>query len=315
LNNTTIDKAITSIEKHLKRKGSKCFVYQPEFAKEFRIPVFQLELENSKNAVSIIIAGDGPLEATIRCVDSIIQKTKYRNINIILLVNQSQTKEYQNYVKNISHPKIRLEDIPVSEGKSSHSKMINEAVKRCPTELFVLLNNNTEIIEERWLNRMLAYASFKSVAAVGAQLLFPNGKCQHAGIILQQTEKKIPVNAFYKQNINTPEYFLYGEIASEKMAVSADCLLTKKSSFELVNGFDETAFPEDFNDVDYCLKLKKIQLKTVYCPGAKLYYHESQAAKKHYNTDCEKEFLNKYKGIRDKFYNRNLRQDATFTSE
>ena len=153
---------------------------------------------------------------------------------------------------------------------------------------------------------MMAYVLFDDVGAAGAKLLFPDNKIQHAGILLNVGEEKLPGNILYTYPQENFKYYNMDKVAGDRSAVTAACMLTKRSVFNMVSGFDEEDFPATYNDVDYCLRLRKEGLKIVYCAEAILYHHESYTRKKERESAPGKIFKEKYGNIKDPYYNPNL---------
>jgi GT2 family glycosyltransferase len=135
------------------------------------------------------------------------------------------------------------------------------------------LNNDTEVIDPEWLTSMAEHIQRAEVGAVGAKLLYPNNTVQHAGVLL--AEKSAPDHAYRAAPADSLENGGQLQIIRNYSAVTAACMLTRRDVFEQVGGFDEMELPVSYNDVDYCLKLRKAGYLIVYTPFARLYHHES----------------------------------------
>jgi len=268
--------------------------------------------------VSIIIPTKDKVEVLKRCIDSILNKTTYQNYEIVIVDNNSQEEKTFEYYETIKdNPKIRILEY---KKPFNFSAINNYAVSKVDSEFILFLNNDTEVITPEWLSAMLEHAQRREVGAVGAKLLYPNNTIQHAGVILGlgagpsrvagHSHKYLP-NSF-------PGYYYRPHIIQNLSAVTAACMLTKKSLFEEVGGFDEVNLPIAFNDVDYCLKLREKGFLIVYTPYAVLYHHESLSRGYEDTPEKQERFLKEVKYMREKwgsildndpYYNPNLTGD------
>ncbi|MGC9079734.1 MAG: glycosyltransferase family 2 protein [Nanopusillaceae archaeon] len=204
-----------------------------------------------------------------RCINSILIKTTYKNYEIIVLDNGSDDVKTINYLKEIStNPNIKVikYDIPFN-----YSKINNYSVKFAEGELLVFLNNNTEVINEDWLEELVSHAARKEVGAVGAMLYYPNDTIQHAGVILGIKGVAGRAHRFFSKG--HPGYMGRALLAQYLSAVTGACLMTRREVFEEVGGFDEK-FEVAFNDVDLCLRIREKGYKIVWTPYAELYHYE-----------------------------------------
>ncbi|MBM3256363.1 MAG: glycosyltransferase [Candidatus Moranbacteria bacterium] len=220
--------------------------------------------------VSIIIPFHDQTDVLIRCVESILTKTDYKNYEIVLVNNQSQeekTRRYLEKLKDYPACKVLKYDKPFN-----FSTINNFAVSWSKNEYILFLNNDTEVITGEWLSAMLEQIQRPEVGAVGAKLLYPNNKIQHAGVILGTG---IAGHAFKHLPEDNEGYMSQANIIKNYSAVTAACLLTKKSVFSKAGGFDEKNLSIAYNDIDLCLKIRKMGYLIVYTPYAKLYHYES----------------------------------------
>lgn len=241
-----------------------------EVSDAFSVWSFRIKYKiNGNPKVTIIIPTKDNINILKTCVNSILNKTRYQNYNILLVDNQSVADETFKYYEDIKdNPKINI--IKYDE-PFNYSAINNFAISKTDFEYILLLNNDTEVISEDWLTAMLEHAQRKEVGAVGAQLIFPDNTIQHCGVILKDGGA---LHMYYKC-LDRPGYFGTIDTIRNCSAVTAACMLTKKSVFQEVGGLDET-FEVAFNDVDYCLKLRQKGYLIVYTPYAKLYHHESR---------------------------------------
>ncbi len=142
----------------------------------------------------------------------------------------------------------------------------------------LLLNDDTEVISGGWLDAMLEHAQRPEVGAVGAKLLYPDGRIQHAGVIVgigSFWEPGVAMHSYHFYPSDSPGYAGTLETTTNYSAVTAACTLFRKSLFEELGGFDEENLPIQFNDVDLCLRMRERGYCIVYTPYAELYHHES----------------------------------------
>jgi glycosyltransferase involved in cell wall biosynthesis/GT2 family glycosyltransferase len=184
--------------------------------------------------------------------------------------NESDESEAIAYLNACDHPVIRIMN-PKEAFNFAHIN--NRAVEQADTDYVLFLNNDTEIREPRWLSRMMGYARIPGVGAVGARLLFPDGRVQHAGI-LHGLYHGMAGPAFKLAPQGDHGYLSYAMVARNYSAVTAACMLTPRMLFHSMGGFDEENFPIAYNDVDYCYRLIDRGYRCVYVPGAELTHCE-----------------------------------------
>ena len=270
--------------------------------------------------VSIIIPTKDKVNILKTCVESIIEKTDYKNYEIVIVDNQSKEEEtfaYYDKIKNNREIKILEYTRPFN-----FSAINNYAASEVDAEYILFLNNDTEVISNEWLSAMLEHAQRKEIGAVGAKLLYPNNTIQHAGVILGITGtpgKKGVAGHSHKYLPNTEYgYFLKAHLIENISAVTAACMMLRKGVFEEVGGFDEI-MSIAFNDVDLCLKIRERGYLIVYTPYAKLYHYESLSRGYEDNPEKQTRFLNEVEYMREKwghaidegdpYYNPNLTLD------
>ena len=220
--------------------------------------------------VSIVIPTRDRVELLSMCVNSILEKTAYPNYQIVVVDNGSTDEKALGYLDSIAKDervKVIRADIPFN-----YSALNNLGVAQTDGEYLVLMNNDIEITQTDWLEEMLAFACQPDIGCVGAQLWYPNNTLQHGGVVLgiggvaSHAHKGIPRGNF--------GYF--GRASAHQMfsAVTAACLMIRKSTYQAVDGFDET-LKVAYNDVDFCLKARAQGLRNLYNPFASFIHHES----------------------------------------
>ena len=265
----------------------------------------------NNHMVSIIILFKDQFEALKTCVKSILDKTNYKNYEIILINNQSEQVKIYEYLDSIKDdPFIKI--MPYDK-TFNNSSINNYAISRLKSEYCVLLDIHTEVISPDWIEAMLEFCQRKDVGAVGALLYFPNGKIWHAGITVSIKGTVEYSHRDFRKN--AMGYFGRIKTAHNLSAVSGACLMTKKSIFKDVGGFDEN-LGQNFYDVDYCLKISERGYQVIYTPYAELYQNESESkgleesplGKERFEKQ-KRYFQEKWEGLLtkgDPYYNPNL---------
>ena len=220
--------------------------------------------------VSIIIPNKDQSEALKKCLDSIREKTSYRNYEIIIVENNSEEPETFAFYKKIAGEKIK---IVTWEGEFNDSAINNFGVRHARGDYLLLLNNDVEIINGDWLTEMLSHCQRKEVGIVGAKLYYPDNTIQHAGIIIGIGG--VAGSVFVGLPRAFSGYLHKASIQLDLSAVTAACMLVKRSVFEQVGGLEEK-LKVAFNDVDFCLRVREKGYLVVYDPYAELYHYESK---------------------------------------
>ena len=268
--------------------------------------------------ISIVIPNKDHVEDLKRCISSIEEKSTYDNYEIIVVENNSETKEIKDYYELLKDdPRVK---VVTYTGPFNYSAINNFGVKETTGEYILLLNNDTQVITVNWMEEMLMYAQREDVGAVGAKLYYGDKTIQHAGVVIGLGAHRTAGHTHYKQHRENLGYMGRLCYAQDVTAVTGACLLVKKSLFEKVGGLDES-FAISLNDVDFCLKLRKLGLLNVFTPFAELYHFESisrglddQGEKaERYNRESA-HFRNKWKKELqqgDPYYNPNFSLDRS----
>jgi len=221
--------------------------------------------------VSIIIPTRDRLSVLKPCVDSLVSVTRYPRFEIVIVDTDSSEPETTRYLANLGKQAgVRVLRKP---GSFNFSDLNNYAVAHCDSEVIALLNNDIEAIHPEWLQEMVALAVQSEVGAVGARLLYPNKRVQHVGVILGIGG--VAGHPFRGATSSDPGYMKRTLLPQDLSAVTAACLVMRKSVFEEVKGFDQDHLPVAFNDTDLCLKIRAAGYRVVYNPYAELIHHES----------------------------------------
>lgn len=221
--------------------------------------------------VSVIIPNYEHLETLQRCIDSIIQKTAYPNYEILIIENNSVSPRIFSYYRELEETDSRIRVIPYKE-PFNYSSINNFGAQYARGEYLLLLNNDTEIIAEGWIEEMLMFAQRKDVGVVGAKLYYPDDTVQHAGVGIGIGP--VAEHLFRKSGRLDPGYFARLLYAQNLSAVTGACMMIRREVWDRVKGLDEE-FAVAFNDVDLCMRIRKAGYLIVFTPYAELYHHES----------------------------------------
>lgn len=313
-----VEAAKGAVADHLKRHGFEHFQITSTRAFE---TIFKIRYQIiGEPKISIVIANKDHFDDLKRCITSIMEKSTYENYEIIIVENNSETKEIFDYYEKLKeYPNIKVVTCQL-EGTFNYSRVNNFGVKAAAGDYILLLNNDTQVITVNWIEELLMYAQREDVGAVGAKLYYGNKTIQHAGVVLQLGAHRTAGHSHYGQHRENLGYMGRLCYAQDVSAVTGACLLVRKKLFEEVGGLDES-FAISLNDVDFCLKLREKGLLNVFTPFAELYHFESvsrglddQGEKaKRYNDESER-FRKKWKEVLEKgdpYYNPNFSLDRS----
>lgn len=233
-------------------------------------------------ARSVQAAGERPLVTAIiptrnhvallrECIEG-LRRADYANLECIVIDNDSDDPEARAYLERLADEGVRILPYP---GPFNYAAMNNAAARMARGDLLCFLNNDIEMIDSDWLSIMVEQAGRGDVGAVGAKLLYPDRTIQHAGVVTGVGGGAAHAHRHLGQN--ETGYFERAHLPQFVSAVTAACLVTMRSRFLAVGGFDEANFPVAFNDVDLCLKLNAQGWQSFYEPRAVLIHHESKS--------------------------------------
>ncbi len=311
-----IDAAKGAVADHLRHHGYEHFQITSTRAFE---TIFKIRYEIiGEPKISIIIANKDHESDLRRCIDSIIKRSAYENYEIIVVENNSETKEIFDYYEELKgFARVRVVRF---EGAFNYSAVNNFGVEQAEGEYVLLLNNDTQVISINWLEELLMYAQREDVGAVGGKLYYGDRTIQHAGIVLGLGAHRTAGHTHYKQRRENLGYMGRLCYAQNVSAVTGACLMVKKSVFTEADGLDES-FAISLNDVDFCLKLRQKGYLNVFTPFAELYHYESisrglddhgEKAKRYEEESAR--FREKWKEVLEKgdpYYNINFSLDRS----
>ena len=305
------DAGTKAIESHIKRMNLKGTV-----EKGLALGTYKVEYKlNKKPKVSILIPNKDSISDLKICINSILEKTTYKNYEIVIIENNSENKETFDYYEELKKD-TRIKIVEYKEKGFNYSKIINYGVRNSDGEFILQLNNDTELITSNWLELMLGFCMQERIGAVGVKLLYPDESVQHAGVLLGMGG----IAGHYFKFINRYEtgYFSRALTIQNITAVTAACMITKREIFEKV-GYMNEELEVAFNDIDFCLKIRKAGYDIIYNPYIELWHYESKTRGeentpekvKRFNNEIDifKKYWQKELDNGDPYYNINLRLD------
>jgi ADP-heptose:LPS heptosyltransferase/GT2 family glycosyltransferase len=220
----------------------------------------------ARGMVSIIIPTCAARGLIRTCIETLRALTSHRNFEIVCIENiPVDQPEWKQWLRAHADKVIETAE------PFNWSLFNNLAVAAARGEFLLFLNDDIEIIEPAWLDALLEQAQRPEVGVVGPQLLYPDRRVQHAGMFLAGLG--VARHAFRHAGENEPGYFGLALAQRDVIAVTGACLMTRRDTFEALGRFDETHDVVN-NDIDYCLRVWRRGLRTIYTPHAKLVHHE-----------------------------------------
>ncbi len=254
------------VEDTLKRRG-----LTGEVKRVTSSSLYNTLLNNNNEMITIIIPTRDGADMLEVCLNSIYEKTTYQNYEVIVVDNGSEKQEtfqlFEKYQKHSNFKVIRM------ECAFNYSFLNNEAVKQSNGEYILLLNNDTSVITENWLEIMLGHARLEHAGAVGALLYYPNDTIQHCGVIAGISGGAVHAHVGVPRS--KKEQVESSKIPTNFSAVTAACLMVNKDKFLQVGMLNEEDLTVAFNDVDLCLRLLEYGYHNILHPSVELYHYES----------------------------------------
>ena len=270
-----IDLAIRVLDAHLDRTGMQAVARAHDAAPGL------LRLESrlrSRPLVSIVIPTAGAhrrvrgadLCLVLNCVESILTRSTYRELEIVCVVDTGIADSTARQLRELDPERVRLVDY---DGDFHFSRKVNRGVLGSHGDVLLILNDDTEVQTPGWIESMLVYALDEGVGAVGARLLFEDGRVQHIGVVGVGGNPGHPYHGLPAETVGHGGNAL---VPGNYLAVTGACLMTRRERFEQVGGMSPW-FPANYNDLDYCLKLRAVGARVVATPDAVLAHFESSS--------------------------------------
>jgi glycosyltransferase involved in cell wall biosynthesis len=286
---TALRNAKAALEYHIKERDPHASVSDGLMPGSFRVnwtypEDTEVTLLIPTNAQKADIEGKGSVLLIRNFIESILNRSTFKNYRILVVDNHNIDEADHRYIQEAGGKVIHYQ----FEGKFNFSSKINFSFDHVETEHVIILNDDMEVITPDWIESMLSFMCQDSVGAVGAKLHFPNGRIQHAGIVVNENADCI--HDFYNVSQGDSIYFGYANFVRNYPAVTGAAMGTKMSLVKRLGGFREE-LATDYNDVDFCLRLLALGFRNVYTPYASLYHFENSTIKRKAATTNETMFF------------------------
>ena len=271
-----------AIQHHLDRIGVKAKV---EMRKKPYWGLYHVEyLLEEESFVSIVIPNYEHEDVLKTCIDSLYNVNTYKNFEIIIVENNSKKKSTFDYYEQVQAEHENVKVVTWEGTEFNFSAINNFGAKYAKGQYLLFLNNDTKVIAPEAIREMVGTCSRKNVGIVGAKLLYQDNTIQHAGVVIGfMGYARHIMNDI--EGLKDPGYMMRAQVNCDYSAVTAACMMTKKSLFEELHGFDES-FKVACNDIDYCLRVREKNDLVVFNSFAKFYHFESKS--RGYENNLEK---------------------------
>lgn len=220
--------------------------------------------------VSVIIPFRDQAAMTMACLRSLEQSPGFAITEVVFIDNGSTEPETRVLRRRLEdRPATRVLDYP---GAFNWAAVNNQAAATCTTDMLLFLNNDIEASSEGWLHALVELGQRPEIGAVGARLVYPDGKVQHAGVVLGV--QGIATHLFAGMPGDHIGYMGWDRVIRSYSALTGACMLVRRELFEEMEGFDED-YPIAFNDLDFCIRLTRAGYRLLYTPHAQLTHYES----------------------------------------
>lgn len=234
-----------------------------------RLPLAPIAIAADLPPLSVIVPTRNRVDLLRTCLAG-VAAADYPDVEVIVVDNDSDDPDTLAYLAALDPARHR---VLRHGGAFNYSAINNRAAQAAQGRLLCLLNNDIETMDRTWLATLATQALRPDVGAVGARLLYPDGRIQHAGVVIGVGNAAGHAHRFLR-----PEeegYFHRHSLPQFTMAVTAACLVVERDKFMAVGGLNERDFAVAFNDVDFCLRLNRRGWQSLYEPRATLIHHES----------------------------------------
>jgi GT2 family glycosyltransferase len=257
--------------------------------------------------LSILIPGKDHKEDLKKCITSIIDKSSYKYFEIIIIDTGSSGEETFSYYEELE--KLNFIKIIKWEKPFNYAACNNFAIDYSTGEMLLFLNNDTEIINSDWIERMVEHVQRKEVGAAGAKLYYSDRTVQHAGMVMCFME---PARHIFRHSPeDSPGYFGRLKIIQNLSFITGGCLMVRKEVFKEVGGFDER-FAMSFNDTDLCLKIREKGYVNIWTPYGELYHYEGKTRGPLDTTEKQELFRREHELFIKKWKDLPLKEDPYF---
>ncbi|MCC8052112.1 MAG: glycosyltransferase family 2 protein [Clostridiales bacterium] len=301
---------VRAVAAHLERCGLKGEVTRK---KDFGCYRVKYEV-TGEPLVSIIIPNKDEKETLKTCLTSVFEKTTWKNFEIIIVENNSETKEIFDYYKEIDGR--NGVHVVYWDKEFNYSAINNFGIRHASGEYILCMNNDMEVISPDWMTELLGHCMRPGTGIAGARLYYPDDTIQHAGIVIGiGGVSGVAGNILVGLKRGHTGYMHRESLQQDLSAVTAACMMIRREAYDAVGGFEEK-LAVAFNDVDFCLRVREAGYLVVYDPYAELYHYESKTRGAEDTDEKARRFQSELEYMRtrwirilkegDPYYNRNL---------
>jgi len=267
-----VEAARRALEEHVARRGIDATV-EPGIA----VGLWRVRRRiQGEPRVTVVVPTDGRsaemrggrVDLLVNCLQSVVARTTYAHYDILVVDNGTLSPEALAFLQDVPHRRVTYSYEP----PFNFSHKLNFSARHAAGDHLVILNDDIEVIDGEWMTALLEFSQDPEIGAVGGKLLYPDGRLQHIGVVTGVCG--IAAHVFHQADGQSTGYAGSAMTIRNYTAVTGACMMTRRQVFEEVGGFNER-LRVDFNDVDYCLKVRRAGYRIVYTPYARLYHHES----------------------------------------
>jgi GT2 family glycosyltransferase len=300
-----------AIEEAVRRRGLRASPFLPEFAKRYALCLHQLRWDPAllrENPVTIVIPSRNRIGLLRQCLDSLARTVPRESVKIVVVDDGSDEPDAIAFLRELpARADLPCEVVPapVSPEGFNYSRLVNLGSARADTPLLLHLNNDVEALAPGWLEDLAGWLSVPGVDVVGARLLYPDGRINHAGISISRQDG-LPHALFEHEPADELGHLFLPHAARNVAAVTGACLLTRAALYRELGGFDEGRLRVAYNDVDYCLRVQQRGGRIVYSPQAVLQHVGSASRGRRYTEKEHVAFLARHGGYCDPYLGETL---------
>lgn len=268
-------------------------------------------------SVSILVPTTAKEQLIGRCIESLLEVTSYPDFEVLIAVSEgNRALPERAALLDRLRRDARVRVLAYQDRPFNYSWVNNWLAGQSSAPVICFLNDDVEIAQADWLEKLVARLQLDRVGAVGPMLYYPDDTIQHAGVILGMGG--VAGHQFSRVMRGTAGYFGRAMLDQDLSCVTAACMAVRRAVFDQVGGFNED-FPIAFNDVDLCLRVRAAGWRIVWTPAVELYHHENASLGRHDSSARAQQFVEDEAMMReaweaaienDPFFNPNLSRSS-----
>jgi len=265
----SVDAGRRATEDYLRRAGQRGYVVPAGI----RSQKVRYVLPSPPPLVSAIVPTTGRPDLLEPCLAGLLHRTDYERLEVIIAISEDTHQDAarkQLLERLLEDSRVRVVALP--RAPFNFARTVNQASSHANGELLLLLNDDTEVIYDDWLEAMVGYALLDGVGAVGGLLLSGDDTIQHAGMMVGA--RGVAEHLYRGRSFGISGYMGRARLPQDVSVVAGTCMLVKRQAFAALGGFDE-AFPVSYNDIDFCLELRRRSWRVLFVPDGALYHQKT----------------------------------------